>query len=119
MTVTLRREHDTIYRVDIAGRLRKADLDAAQETIAADLDGGTKIRVLVVLTRFQGWEPDANWRDLTFYVRHGDEIERIAMVGDAAWCSEALMFVGADLRKAEVRYFVSRDESAAVEWLAG
>ena len=53
------------------------------------------------------------------YVRHGDDIERIAIVGDETWRSEALMFVGADLRKADVRYFVTRDESAAVEWLAG
>ena len=119
MAVTLRREHDNTYRVDIAGRLRKPDLDTVQQAVAAELRGGATIRLLVVLTQFEGWERDADWRDLTFYVRHGDAIERIALVGDEAWRSEALMFVGADLRKGDVRYFAAADEAGAVAWLAG
>ena len=32
--------------------------------------------------------------DLTFYVKHGEAIERIAIVGDEKWRTESLMFAG-------------------------
>ena len=66
------------------------------------------MRLLFVLDGFEGWEPRDNWSDLTFYVEHGDRIERIAIVGDERWRSETLMFAGADLRRAPVEFFAER-----------
>ena len=46
-------------------------------------------------------------------------IDRIAIVGDERWRSEALMFAGADLRRAPVEYFAgsSSEDGAARAWL--
>jgi len=57
------------------------------------------------------------WNDLTFYVRHGDAITRIAIVGDEKWRSLALMFASADLRKAAVEFFPEPDLVRARTWL--
>ena len=56
--------------------------------------------------------------DLTFYVKHGGAIERIAIVGDERWRSESLMFAGADLRKAPVEFFSPEKAADARAWLS-
>jgi hypothetical protein len=66
------------------------------------------VRLLFVLKGFLGWEAHSNWNDMSFYVKHGDRIERIAIVGPERWRSEALMFAGADLRKARVEFLGRR-----------
>ena len=40
------------------------------------------VRLLIWLDEFEGWEPRDDWRDLSFYAKHGDAVERIAIVGD-------------------------------------
>jgi len=118
MPATFQRETANIFRMEITGRLTAADFAVLQRTAGAEIDKGGKIRLLVVLTGFEGWAPGGNWRDLGFYVRHADNIERIAIVGDERWRSEALMFVGADLRQAPVSFFKSAESGRAETWLA-
>ena len=118
MAATLRPESGTTWRLHITGVLRRRDLEAVEQVAADAIRPGGAIRLLVVLDGFAGWEPGASWRDMEFYIRHGDGIERIAIVGDETWRSEALMFAGADLRKAAVEYFPAADVSRAAEWLA-
>jgi hypothetical protein len=59
-----------------------------------------------------------DWQDLTFFVKHGGTIERIAIVGNEKWRSESLMFAGADLRKAPVEFFSENDVVKARAWLS-
>ena len=117
MTVALWHERGNIYRVSITGRLLKNDLDTVQRSVGAEIDRGATVRLLFELNRFEGWEPGANW-DLDFYIRHGDRIDRIAIVADERWRSETLMFAAADLRKGEVEFFSTGAASEALAWLS-
>ena len=121
MPATLQHERDSIYRLTISGTLCKADLDHAQDTLISgmELSATGKARLLVVLSGFEGWDPGSNWHDLTFYVRHGDRLERIAIVGDEQWRDHALMFAAADLRRAPVQFFGTDAGADAMKWLAG
>ena len=76
------------------------------------------IRLLFLLDGFEGWEPLDDWHDLTFYVKHGGAIERIAIVGEERWRSQSLMFAGADLRQAPVEYFSPDKAADARVWLS-
>jgi hypothetical protein len=118
MPIELRHERDNVYRVEVSGTLRKAELDRCQERLAAEIRRVGPVRLLFVLTGFQGWEPRTDWNDLTFYVRHGDAIERIAFVGPDQWRSQVLMFAGADLRKAAVEFFPVGTAAEARAWLS-
>jgi hypothetical protein len=118
VSATLRHESGNTYRLDISGMLSRRELDAVEQAAADAITRGGRIRLLVVLDGFAGWEQGMSWRDMGFYVRHGDDVERIAIVGDETWRSEALMFAGADLRKAAVEYFPSSDRARATAWLA-
>lgn len=117
MPATLHDTGDNVYRLDISGVLGVADFDAVRQSAATEILRHRKIRLLVVLSQFAGWSRDSAWHDLSFYIQHGDDIERIAIVGEERWESEALMFAGADLRKAAVKFFRPRDAVDARNWL--
>ena len=119
MPIALAPAGDNIFRVELRGTLRKADLNRCQAQLAAEMRRLGPVRLLFVLDHFDGWEPGDNWSDLSFYARHGDLIERIAIVGEERWRSEALMFAGADLRRAPVEFFAGSPASTddARAWL--
>jgi stage II sporulation SpoAA-like protein len=43
------------------------------------------MRLLFVIRDFQGWRPDAAWEDFRVDREHGEQVERIAMVGEKKW----------------------------------
>jgi hypothetical protein len=117
--VTLRHDHGNRYRLDINGRLRKADLDRAQDALLAELDRAPHpaVRLLVVLDGFEGWDDSSDWSDLSFYATHGNRIERMAIVAAERWRDQALMFAAADLRKGPVEFFGTAAFDEARTWL--
>jgi hypothetical protein len=117
MPISLEHERDNIFRLDVRGTLRHVEFEACQARLAAAMASGGPSRLLFVLDGFEGWEPHAGWSDLSFYAKHGDAIERIAIVGPERWRSETLMFAAADLRRAPVEFFVDGDIAEARAWL--
>jgi hypothetical protein len=118
MPITMQHEGGNIYRLDVSGRLDKPEFDRGQESLAAEIRRIGHVRLLFVLSQFEGWEQSPDWGDLGFYVAHGDSIDRIAIVGDERWRNETMMFASADLRRAPVEFFSSPDALAeARAWL--
>ena len=117
MPVSVQHERDNIYRLEMSGLLRKADFEECETVLAGEMRRIGQVRLLFVLRDFEGWEPHTDWNDLTFYVKHGDNIERIAIVGDDRWRSETMMFAAAGLRRAPVKFF-SEDLPGARTWLS-
>jgi hypothetical protein len=113
----MRHEGGNLYRLDVRGTLRKADLERSQESLAAEMARSGPVRLLFVLEGFEGWAPQDNWSDLSFYMKHGEAIERIAIVGHERWRSETLMFAGVDLRTAPVEFFPEHAIADARAWL--
>lgn len=117
MAIRFQLDHDNVYRVEISGLLGETDFGTLQQSAAAEIKKTGKIRLLIVLNHFTGWAP-GNWHNLAFYIQHGADIERIAIVGDERWRSETLMFAGADLRKGAVEYFSPPYRREADTWLS-
>ena len=118
MPVSVRNEEGNRYRVDVSGVLRKGEMEQAQVTLAQEMARVGNVRLLFVLDRFEGWERGADWGDLRFYEAHGQNIERIAIVGEEKWRDDALMFALAGLRTAPTRYFLPAELDRAHAWLA-
>ena len=100
-----------------AGRL----VESRRNIKAAGLAGMNpheNARVLVMVEEdFCGWVGDEVWNDMTFFVQHGDRIEKIAIVGNPKWESRMLMFTGAGFRRAPVKYFARERLAEAEDWL--
>jgi hypothetical protein len=118
MPITMQHDGNNVYRLEIRGILRKADLDRYQATLAEEMARVGPVKLLFVLKEFTGWEQHADWADMSFYLKHGDSIERIAIVGDERWRDQVLMFAAADLRKAPVEFFSADALTDARAWLS-
>jgi hypothetical protein len=118
MPIELQHERDNIFRIELTAKLRQAEFERCQEQILHEVSRLGPVRLLFVLHGFEGWDPQDKWNDLSFFVRHGDSIARIAIVGDERWRDLALMFAAADLRRAPVEYFGTSDLVKAQAWLS-
>jgi hypothetical protein len=71
--------------------LKKADYDRmiqiAKEAIARE----GKVRVLTILDDFEGWERHEDWGDVSFMMQEGQQIEKMAIVGDEKWKDDCLL----------------------------
>src|SRR5262245_43927757 len=118
MPIALHHESGNTYRLDISGQLLKADWRQCEAALAKEIERAGSVKLLCVLTRFEGWEPNEDWNNLSFYVKHGDAIERIAIVGQERWRDLSLMFAAADLRKGPVEFFSETSLAQARAWLS-
>jgi SpoIIAA-like len=118
MPMSVHHERGNIYRVEVQGTLSTREFERCQDVLLEEMRRVGAVRLLFLLDAFNGWEPEDDWRDLTFYVKHGGKIERIAIVGDERWRSESLMFASADLRQAPVEFFTTDHVGDARAWLS-
>jgi hypothetical protein len=117
MSIELHHERDNVFRLDVTGVLRQRELERSQEQVRSEMQSMGPVRLLFVLHDFAGWDSQDDWRDLSFYVRHGNAIERIAIVGPEQWRDLTLMFAAADLREAPVEFFSPGALADARTWL--
>lgn len=119
MGATIERDESGIWVLRVSGALRKEELDAVQAAGLKGMGPDESARVLVIVEGdFRGWVGDEVWNDMTFFVQHGDRIQKIAIVGDPKWETRMLMFAGAGFRRAPVRYFVRGQFAEARSWLS-
>lgn len=107
----------SLVSVKIKGILKKSELDQMQEVAVKAIEQEGKIRVLVILDNFLGWESDADWGDISFNIKHDKDIEKIAIVGDEKWRDLALAFLAKPFRPIEIEYFDSSQINRARSWI--
>ena len=62
--------------------------------------------------------PSPAWADdLDFQASHGNDIARIAIVGDERWRDDALLYVGKGFRRTGITFFTPDALEAAKAWL--
>jgi len=100
----------------IVGKLTHEDYEAVIPMIDSALEGvkEPKIKMLVDVTQLEGWELRAAWDDVKIGLKHGNQFERIAMIGNKQWQEWAVKVAGW-FTSADVAYF--EDEAEAVAWL--
>ena len=118
MPASIQFDHDNIYRVQLTGLLRKVELERVQQAAKEAIAIQHRIKLLFILDHFEGWERNARWGDMQFYIEHDKDIDKIAVVGAEQWRDHALMFAGAGLRKAGVEFFQPHEMVRALAWLA-
>jgi len=115
--VSLRREENGVRVLSVTGTLKKSEFDAVITAEARQWEPQTRVKLLVVAEGFQGWDRQGDWGDLSFFLKHGHQIEKIAIVADQKWETELLIFAAADFRSAPVKFFPSRQIAEARAWL--
>ena len=76
-----------------------------------------KIDCLFVMHDFHGWEIGALWEDVKFDIRHFNDIERLAIVGEKKWQKWMTDFCR-PFTSADIRYYELSQEDEARAWLS-
>jgi hypothetical protein len=106
-----------LLQIKIRGMLKKADYDRiiqiAKEAIARE----GKVRALVIIEGFEGWERSGDWGDVSFMMEQGQHIEKMAIVGDEKWRDDALAFTAKGFRPTAIEFFAPSRMNEARMWL--
>ena len=105
-----------IVTLTFKGKVDKEDYDMFVPQIEGLMQGDAKIRLLVELQDFKGWTAGALWEDTKFAARHFNDIERLAIVGDAQWERNMTAFIK-PFTTATVRYFDMQHADQARDWI--
>ncbi|MBF0168252.1 MAG: STAS/SEC14 domain-containing protein [Alphaproteobacteria bacterium] len=76
------------------------------------------VRCLIDMTAFEGMTMGAAWEDFILGVRHWNDFERCALIGDTAWEKASAVAFNA-LSKSDVRYFTAKERREAWIWVKG
>jgi hypothetical protein len=117
MAVTFEKEASGLYVLRISGVFTNQDRKEMEAAGRSDIDGRSKVKVLILTDRFAGWGKEGDWGDMRFMLEYDPVIEKMAVVGDEKWRDLFLMYLGAGYRKAAVEYFLSGQEARARSWL--
>jgi len=107
-----------LLQIKIRGMLKKADYDRiiqiAKEAIARE----GKVRALIILEGFEGWERHEDWGDVSFMNQQGQHIEKMAIVGDEKWKDDAFAFTAKGFRPTAIEFFPPSRLNESRTWLS-
>jgi hypothetical protein len=106
-----------LLQVELRGLLKKSDHERIIQIAKEAIAGEGKIRALVIAEAFEGWERHEDWGDVTFMMEEGQQIEKMAIVGDEKWRDDALAFTAKGFRPTAIEFFSSSRINEARTWL--
>jgi len=117
MSATYLQEPSGHCVVRVSGIFTDQDQKGVENFGKTTIDRLGNIKVLVIAEGFSGWGKKGEWGNLNFMLKYDPHIEKIAVVADEKWREDILMFLGAGLRNAIVKFFPIDQESNARTWL--
>ena len=109
--------HGKLLEVDLHGKLGREDYERFIPEIARMIRKYGRIRVLVTMQDFRGWDASALWEDIKWNATHFNEIERLAIVGEETW-HKWMTGVCRPFTSTEVRYFMLNELAKARAWVS-
>jgi hypothetical protein len=106
---------DDILAIRATGRVTHADYQEMQRKISVKLREHDKLRMLLDLENFHGWDVRAAWDELKMGAEGHGHFERCAIVGDR-WWEEGLTTFSKLFWKVE--YFDRSQRDKAWQWLS-
>lgn len=117
MTVDVQHETSGKYlRISLSGKLDKADYEQFVPEIERVIKEQGKLRLLVLLHDFHGWDLSALWEDIKFDLKHFRDIERLALVGHSKW-EQGMAAFCKPFTTAQLRYFDESKLAEAEQWI--
>ena len=117
MSLTVTPIHNgPVYEVVVTNKLHKVDYNVFLPLLRTGIIHHGKIRLLIQLHNFHGWDAGAFWEDLKFGIKDFNHFDRIAMVGENKW-EKAMTLLAKPFIPATVKYFDYTDREIARSWL--
>src|SRR5262249_31315018 len=108
--------HGKVLEVNLHGKLTREDYERIVPDTEAMIREHGKIRILITVHDFHGWDAGALWQDIKWTVRHFNHVERMAVVGEKTW-HRWMTTLSKPFTGAQVRYFTSDQLEEARDWV--
>lgn len=109
-------EEGDLIEVRVSGTLTPDDYDKLIPAWERMIARQGRMRMLLVMEDFHGWDLGAAWDDLHFGVTHASKVERIAVVGEQAW-QKWMIKLGKFFAPETLKYFDARERAEAERWV--
>jgi len=118
MTIELKEDtaRQDIIIVHLRGKISKEDYQRLAPLVEEKLQAHDKARMLVEMHEFHGWTAGALWEDVKFDLRHFNDIERLALVGETRW-QEGMATFCKPFTTAKIRFFPLDQIHEARQWI--
>ena len=110
-------QHGNVLEIQVTGKLDNEAYELFLPSVEKQIQECGKIRILFAMHDFHGWDAGAMWQDIKFDVKHFNDIERLAIVGETKWEHGMAIFCK-PFTTAKIRYFDQSEIEAARQWLA-
>ncbi len=104
--------YGNVMEVHLNGTLTKEDYARFVPDTEELIREHDKIRLLIILDGFEGWNAGGLWEDIKWDAKHFNHIERIAIVGEKKWEKWMASFCK-PFTTAKVRYFDEEETAHA------
>jgi len=105
-----------VLSIAASGKLTKEDYEQFVPRVESLIQQHGKLRILLQMHDFHGWEASALWEDIKFDVKHFRDIERLALLGDSKWEKGMAVFCK-PFTTATVKYFDTSKADEARQWI--
>lgn len=112
----LQHEEANVLIVTMTGKVTGNDYEKLVPKLESEIDMHGKLRILFDVSELDSIEPKAIWEDLKFDVKHREDYECLAVVGDERW-HEWVTKMFKPFTTGEVRYFDEDEREQALAWI--
>ena len=102
--------------IRITGKLHAENYQHFVPIVEKAVQQHGKVRILMQMHNFHGWDTGALWEDIKFDMKHFNDIERLAIVGETTWEKWMAAFCK-PFTTAKIRYFPSDQAADARAWV--
>lgn len=105
-----------LIELHISGTLTSEDYERLLPRMEQLAEERGALPLYIELEDFQGWKPEALWKDVKFDATHQDDMKRVAVVGEKKleeWGTK----VSKPFFKADMRFFSPDEADEARDWL--
>jgi hypothetical protein len=108
-------ENQGLLTVKVSGKLTAENYETFVPKVEEMIERNGKLRIMLLMENFHGWNAGALWEDTKFAMKHFNDIERLAMVGDKKWEKGMATFCK-PFTRAKIQYFDISEIEEAKKW---
>ncbi|WP_340114703.1 STAS/SEC14 domain-containing protein [Maribellus mangrovi] len=105
-----------LIAIKVDGKLKKVDYDKVTPLIEKAVKDFGKIKLYIQLNDVEGIEPKAFREDVKTYLKHFNDMKKIAVVGKNRW-EKMWSDLASPFISGEVKYFDYTEIESAREWV--
>lgn len=98
--------------------LTEDDYDGFVSELRNELEAHTTTRLVLDIDDVDGWEPEEQWEEMALDIRHVQDLDKVAVIGDDVW--EPLMDkIELLFPMSQIQTYAEEDREEAMAWIRG